>query len=197
MGYLQLADDGYSHLAELSREDLDKYIFIPEGFKGSQKDMWIREDAFDNLDPDDRAETLRALAPYQQQGLSKGRGKEKREERYQLRMKKKAGRGAGARREARQQRIQTRQEQKTARKAQGGGGEWLDKVGGIVGGIFGKGQDQGGGDRSLDLQTDNLDLQVSGGNESFFSKYKWPIIIGGVAITGGIIFAVTRKGKRK
>lgn len=195
MGYLQLAEDPFTSLADNVMMNRDKYIFIPAGYRGAEKDLYVREDFFDNMPESTYQQMMQELAAYQNTGLSgKADRKARRAERKDAKAAKKAGRGAGARREARQKRVDARMASKTARaEARGGkGGAFLDKVGGIVGDLVGKGP--------IDVETDSLDIeydgQGGGGEATFFDKYKVPLIIGGVALIGGGIYLATRKKKR-
>lgn len=176
MGYLQLAensDPNLVHLAEQTIENADKYIFIPQGYRGAQKDLYIREDLFDKLPDPVYNNLMNELEPFQNTGLS-GRGKDRR----------------AARREARQKRVETR----AAARAQGGG--FLDKIGNIATNVIGG--LKGG---SVQVETDQGQAGLNWGppppeeEPTFFEKYKWPIIIGGVAIVGGGIYLATRKKK--
>jgi hypothetical protein len=188
MAYLQLADNAYSHLAQRPNE---YYIFIPQGFRGAAKDSYIREDIFDNLSPTDYAQIMAELAPYQNTGLSdKASRKADRAAKKDAKAAKKATQGGGARREARAERQGQRQQARIAKKAAGGGaGGFLDKVIGGAKDIFGKGVDveATGGGLEIDYS--------SGGEPSFFEKYKIPLIIGGVVVVAGGIYLVTKKKK--
>ena len=193
MAYLQLADNAYSHLAAAP---MKYYIFIPAGFRGASKDSYVREDIFDSMDPIEYAQVMQELAPYQATGLSdKASRKADRQAKKDAKAIKKAATGGGARRTARAERQKVRQDAKTARKGMGGGaGGFLDKVIGGAKDIFGKGDDasldfQGGGGGGLEIDYN------TGGEESFFSKYKVPLIIGGVAVVAGTINLVTKKKK--
>ena len=191
MAYLQLADNAYSHLAAAP---MQYYIFIPEGFRGASKDSYIREDLFDDMDRMDDAQVMRELAPYQKTGMSdKGSRKADRDAKKDAKAAKKATQGGGARRDARASRQSSRQQARIDKKAAGGGfGGVLDKVIGGAKDIFGKGGD------TLDVQAggDGLQIDYNQGGESFFSKYKIPLIIGGVAVAAGTIYLVTKKKKR-
>lgn len=186
MAYLQLADNDYSHLAAAP---MKYYIFIPQGFRGASKDSYVREDIFDSMDPMEYAQVMQELAPYQATGLSD------KAERKAARAAKKATKGGGARRDARATRQKNRQDSKLARVQAGGGfGGILGKVTDAAKNIFGKGDDA-----SLDIQSGGgggLEIDYNaGGEESFFSKYKVPLIIGGVAVVAGTIYLVTKKKK--
>lgn len=171
MGYLQLAesaDPNLVHLAETTVRNADKYIFIPEGYRGAAKDLYIREDLFDNL-PDTVFENLMfELEPFQNQGLSGKRG--------------------DARREARQKRIETRAANRAA------GNSFLDKIGGVagkvIGGLTGKNLDIESGPGGVNVQYGPPEEEPT-----FLEKYKVPLIIGGVALIGGAIYLTTRKKK--
>lgn len=185
MAYLQLADNSYDHLAAAP---MQFYIFIPQGFRGATKDSYIREDLFDKMDPQDYAQIMQELAPYQETGLSD------KASRKAARAQKKLTKGPGARRDAKALRVKTRQDAKTARVAAGGGFSGiLGKVGDVAKNIFGK-----SGDASLDVQSGGGGLEIdynAGGEESFFERNKIPLIIGGVVIAAGAIYLVTKKKK--
>ena len=185
MGYLQLAEeDPYSHLAEVPASAMQYYVFIPQGYRGANKDMYVREDVLDNLPAATRAKMINDLAPYQNTGLSAS--KEEREQRRKNREERKMTRAnAGkTRQEARTERQRLRSENK-------GKGRGKEIFGGILDtakNIFGKGEvdvTAGGGDLSIDYSQEP--------EEGFFSKYKVPLLIGGAALVGGIIFLTTRK----
>jgi len=187
--YLQLAErDPYSYLAESGKE---LYIFVPQGFKGAQSDMYIREDTLDNLSNADYQQLMFELEPYQNRGMS---GKADRQQRRDARATKKASKGGGARREARQTRVATRQQAKVDKqtaKGTGKGAGFLDKIIGGATSIFGK-------EPALDVSYsgDGTAIDVSTGSEpSFMDKYKVPLIIGGVVLVAGGIYLATKKKK--
>lgn len=186
MAYLQLAENDYNMLAAAN---YDKYVFIPEGFRGAAKDSYIREDLFDDLPDSMYNQLMTELDQFNQVGLSsKADRKARREEGKKMKATKKAGRGAVARREARQKRIETRA---AAREKTGGFAGILGKVGDIAGNIMGT--------RSADLSVTGGagDFSASfdgGGDEmTFFEQYKTPLIIGGVAIGGLVLYSVLKK----
>lgn len=172
MSYLQLAEDPYSHLAD---NVMNKYIFIPAGYRGSSKDMYVREDFFDNLPTGTYNAMMQELAPYQNTGLSS-----KASDRRDARKQKKQ--------DAKQKRIETRQAGKANRAEKWGGalGKITETVGGLIGG---KQVDvtAGGGGLEIDYNKDQ---------PSTWDQYKIPIIIGGIALVGGGIYLATRKKKR-
>jgi len=188
MAYLQLADNAYSHLAAAP---MKYYIFIPQGFRGASKDSYVREDIFDSMDPMEYAQVMRELEPYQNTGMS---AKDDKADRKAARADKKATQGGGARRDARAMRQKQRQDSKLAKVQAGGGvGNILGKVVDGAKSIFGKNNDT-----SLDIQGGGSGLQIdynAGGQESFLSKYKVPLIIGGVAVVAGTIYLITKKKK--
>lgn len=174
MGYLQLAEDPYYHLAE-TQSVMSRYIFIPAGYRGASKDMYVREDFFDNMPEATYNAMMNELAPYQNTGLSS-----KASDRRQARKAKKAEK-KGAKADAKE----LKKEKRSARF-----GSVLDKVGGIVGGII-------GGNKQVDITAGGGGLDVEVGDEpTIWDQYKVPIIIGGVALIGGGIYLATRKKKR-
>jgi len=195
MGYLQLAEDPFTSLADNVMMNKDKYIFIPAGYRGAEKDLYVREDFFDDMPESVYQQMMQELAGYQNTGLSgKSDRKARRQERRDAKAAKKATKGAGARRDARQKRVDARMNakvSKAAAKGSGKGGAFLDKVGGIVGDIMGKG--------GVEVATDTVDFNYDPANDlepTFFEKYKVPLIIGGVVLIGGGIYMATRKKKR-
>lgn len=192
MGYLQLAEgDEFTSLAETVIQNRDKYIFIPAGYRGASKDLYVREDFFDGMPEADFDLMMYELSNYQNTGLS---AKADRKARRDARAAKKATKGGGARREARQKRVDARMKAKVDKagaKGSGKGGAFLDKVGGIVGNIMG-GKDQlevtaGGGEFSVDTDAQE---------ESWISRNKIPLAIGGIVLIGGGIYLATRKKKK-
>jgi hypothetical protein len=191
--YLQLAESPYNRLAQQAPNEL--YIFVPQGFKGSSKDMYIREDKFDDLPESEYRQLMFELAPYQPQGLS---GKADRKQRREDRRAKKATKGGGARREARQKRVDARMKAKVDKAAARGGGAGgiFDKVIGAATNIFGKGEAEPmdrdfsitGSPGEFDVSINNAD-----GEESFFQKNKIPLLIGGAVLVAGGIYLATKK----
>ena len=177
MAQLQLAEN------YLAAAPMEMYIFIPAGFRGNEKDIYVREDMFDNLPEMEYRAIMDQLAPYQPQGLSaKG---DKKAARKAERAIKKEGKGGAARREAKQKRVETR----AAARGEKGGlfGKAIDAATNIFGNKD-LAVTAGGGDVSLDYTNPAQE-------ESFFSKYKLPILIGGGALVAGAIYLGTRKKK--
>jgi hypothetical protein len=191
MGYLQLAEsDPFNALAEVSPNAMKFYVFIPEGYRGATKDMYIREDVLDDLPPATFSQIMYELDEYQNTGLSASK-----EERQAQRAERKAGREE--RKNTRATAGKTRQDARTERQrlrseSKGkGAGSFAGILGNLTGAakdILGKGNvevDAGGGDFSVDYS--------GAPEESFFSRYKIPIILGSVAVIGGGIYLLTRK----
>jgi hypothetical protein len=191
MGYLQLAESNpFNALAEVSPNAMKFYVFIPEGYRGATKDMYIREDVLDDLPPATFSQIMYELDEYQNTGLSASK-----EEREKQRAERKAGREE--RKNTRATAGKTRQDARTERQrlrseSKGkGAGSFAGILGNITGtakDIFGKGNVDvaaGSGDFSLDYS--------AAPEESFFSRYKIPIILGSVAVIGGGILLFTRK----
>lgn len=74
MALLQLAENGYNHLAEnmyLQEDPVSgNYIFIPAGMFDMDRDTYVRYDFFESLGPVEFDAAMQALAPFQPQGLS-------------------------------------------------------------------------------------------------------------------------------
>lgn len=76
MALLQLAESPYNMLAEnelyLSETGTvaENYLFIPAGLFGMDQDTYVRSDFFDSLSDQEFNAVISALAPYQPQGLS-------------------------------------------------------------------------------------------------------------------------------
>jgi hypothetical protein len=165
MAYLQLAENPYNRLAD-ARE---LYIFVPAGFMGAEQDMYIREDKFDNLPENEYQILMSKLAPYQNKGLS-GKRKDARVERKEKRRTQKL--------EAKQKRVETRSQ---------AFGKIAQNVGGLIKNVV--------GGRDVDVEATPSGIDVSIGQETFFEKYKTPLLIGGIALIGGGIYLATRKRK--
>jgi hypothetical protein len=178
MAYLQLAEN------YLAAAPMEMYIFIPAGFRGSREDVYIREDILDDLPEMEYRSIMQELAPYQPSGMS-AKDPGKKAARKAARAEKKEGKGGAARREAKQLRVETRA------KARGEGGGLFGKAIDAATNIFGK--------KDLDIEFD----QAGGVNvafdpateESFFSKNKIPLLIGGAAVVAGVIYLATKKKK--
>lgn len=188
MGYLQLAESPYDRLAEgIPAKDL--FVFVPAGFRGAVKDMWIREDAFDAMPEMEYLELMRSLEPYQNTGMSYGftqlSGKAERQARRDARKQKKEGKAAV--KQAKQAaKIERAKSGKTALDTIIGGAQ------NIVGTIFGGGSQTG--QEKLDVQGTVGGVEFDlGPEESFFQKNKTLIIIGGIGLGGLALYMLTKK----
>ena len=190
MAFVQLADN-YSMLAQNRSEN---YIFIPAGYAGATKDMNVREDYFDNLSDAEYMAMIQELAPFQNQGLSAVGI---------------AAVGAGAFNVAKN--LIDRRKARVA----AGTAKPLFKPGGLISRIGDriKAKQAGGGDLQTVTNQNNLPLDTRSGGvqiggtidiggadvpqeQTFFQKYKMPLLIGGGALLIGGIYLATRK-KRK
>lgn len=76
MALLQLAESPYNMLAENEMylaetgSVVENYLFIPAGLFGMDQDTYVRSDFFDSLSDQEFNAVISALAPYQPQGLS-------------------------------------------------------------------------------------------------------------------------------
>ena len=76
MALLQLAESPYNMLAENEMylaetgSVVENYLFIPAGLFGMDQDTYVRSDFFDSLSDTEFNAVISALAPYQPQGLS-------------------------------------------------------------------------------------------------------------------------------
>lgn len=188
MGYLQLAENPYNRLAEgIPAKDL--FVFVPAGFRGSVKDMWIREDAFDGMNDVEYLELMRSLEPYQNAGLSYGftqlSGKAERQARRDARKAKKQSK-ADVKQAKREAKIERAKSGKTALDSIIGGAQ------NIVGTIFGTnaGTDQ----TKLDVQgtVGGVEFDIEP-EQSFFEKNKTLIIVGGIGLGGLALYMLTKK----
>jgi hypothetical protein len=192
MAYLQLAEDNpYNRLAE--GNPLKNYIFIPAGMFGMTSDQYVREDFFDDLPAEQYKQVIVTLAPYQNQGMSA------------------IGAIAGIGLNLAKKLVQRR-----AERVASGTAKPIFKAGGLVDRI----KDKLATAKATTATTDvnnvqtkavapfnvegsasiggtNVDFSTSGGTkESFFTKYKTPILIGGglLVVAGGYYLL---KGKKR
>lgn len=187
MGYLQLAESPYDRLAEgIPAKDL--FVFVPAGFRGAVKDMWIREDAFDAMPEMEYLELMRSLEPYQNTGMSYGftqlSGKAERQARRDARKQKKEGRAAV--KQAKQAaKIERAKSGKTALDSIIGGAQ------NIVGSIFGtKTPDESKIDLEGTVGGVQFDVNTE---ESFFKRNQTWLIIGGIGLGGLALYMLTKK----
>jgi hypothetical protein len=201
MALLQLAEGGYNMLAEnemyLSAGPVgDNYLFIPSGLFGMDADTYVRADFFNSLSDTEFAAVMETLAPYQAQGLSAFGivtaattiGK------FAAPAIKKAIAGR-------------------AEKVAAGTVKPIFKPGGPLSGLVDK--VKAGVSKLKDvpatkadeviekttpvsgsLDIGNTNIEFSGGQPAavpFFTKYKTPLLIGGAAVAGLILFKVLKK----
>ena len=187
MPYLQLSENNDMYLSQGGDSE---YIFIPEGFRGAPQSMYVREDYFDDMPDGMYMQIMNELEPYQPgDGLSFF-GKKARERRAKRREERQARKTAKRqqRYDAKQARIQARQDGRTKRTEMGGGFAGAIKgIGGAVSSIL------GGGQASMDDPMYDERFAMEVGPEPEPKKNYLPLIIGGVAAAGLVIFLVTRK----
>jgi hypothetical protein len=186
MSYLQLAENPYEHLAETSTMSAsDNYIFIPAGYRGAVKDMYVREDLLDPMPNISYQKMMFELEPYQNTGMS---AKEDRDARRQARKDRKALRGEtkAAKQKSRLERAQSGE---TGLKTLISGAK------DIVGGIFGTSApvDDTTGRAPITGSIEFGDVP----QESFLSRYKVPLIIGAAGVIGFVVYKQMNKKKRK
>ena len=172
-GYTRKSNKVKSHKRRLS-EDMEqpKYIYIPQFLtvtaetpNGLPSGINVREDYFDDLDNAQYNEMMNILAPYQK-GLNEFQLLSSRAERRAKRQ---------ARREKRQQ---NKEERKANRKE--AFSKIVDTVGNIAGRIFGGTPEQ--------APTDEIPAELPK------PWYQNPVvIIGGVAIIGGLVYLGMKK----
>tara|TARA_R100000655_G_scaffold109244_1_gene163227 strand:+ start:769 stop:1353 length:585 start_codon:yes stop_codon:yes gene_type:complete len=194
MGKLQLAENG-------TPAKMENYIFVPAGFMGATEDRYVREDVLDEL-PDEQyyeiVEALEMVTPNEMLGdraSRQARRQARREARQTRRAERRANRQrrkdyrmtkGERRREARERRLNIRQAGRTERafgrqKAYGGA------ISGLV---------QKAGAGLMQPQVDQRGFPIGGElnfGTSTWEQYKWPIIIGGTVLMGGIAYILTRR----
>lgn len=202
MALLQLAESPYNMLAEnelyLAETGTvaENYLFIPAGMFGMTEDTYVRSDFFDSLSDEEFNAVISALNPYQPQGLSAigavtavtaatkaiapgiKKAIESRKEKVAAGTAKpifkpggKLSNLAGKIKAG----VQKLKNVPTTKQD-----EIIEKTTPISGSI-----DVGG--TSLDFSTGQPET------ESFFTKYKTPLIVGGVAIAGVLLYKVLNK----
>lgn len=199
MALLQLAE-GYGMLAEnemyLAEAGpvSENYLFIPAGLFGMEEDTYVRADFFDSLSNEEFNAVIETLAPYQAQGLSA--------------IGIAVGAAAKALSPAIKKAIANRQE-----KVAAGTVKPIFKPGGALSNLAGK--VKAGVNKLKDVPTTKQDeliqkttpitgsvdiggttLDFSTGQpekENFFTKYKTPLLIGGAAVAGLILFKTLKK----
>jgi hypothetical protein len=203
MALLQLAESPFNSLAEndgmyLSEGPVaDNYLFIPAGMFGMDSDTYVRSDFFDSLSDAEFEAVMTSLAPYQAQGLSAvgaiiGSA---------VAIGKKAA-------PALQKAIANRKA-----KVEAGTVKPIFKPGGALSNLAGK--VKAGIQKLKDVpaskaeeviekttpvsgqfQYGNAELNFNAGEpqqENFFTKYKTPLLIGGAALAGLVLFRTFKK----
>ena len=203
MALLQLAESPYNMLAEnemyLAETGTvaDNYLFIPAGMFGMTEDTYVRSDFFDSLSDTEFETVMSNLAPYQPQGLS------------QIGAIATAAQIAGKTlAPAIKNAFENRQE-----KVAAGTVKPIFKPGGPLSNLAGK--VKAGINKLKDVPADKAKdviektTPVSGSVEiggttvdfstgqpaavPFFTKYKTPLLIGGAAIAGLLLFKTLKK----
>lgn len=203
MALLQLAESPYSMLAEnelyLAEAGpvADNYLFIPAGMFGMTEDTYVRSDFFDSLSDTEFETVLSNLAPYQPQGLS------------QIGAIATAAQIAG---KTLAPAIKNAFENR-AEKVAAGTVKPIFKPGGPLSNLAGK--VKAGINKLKDVPADKANAVIEkttpvsgsveiGGTtldfstgqpaaEPFFTKYKTPLLIGGAAIAGLLLFKTLKK----
>jgi hypothetical protein len=202
MALLQLAENNLNMLAEnemyLSAGAVgDNYLFIPSGMFGMEQDTYVRNDFFDSLSDTEFDVVMSNLAPYQPQGLSA------------IGAILTAAQVAGKKLTPAIQKAIEKRSQKVA----DGTVKPIFKPGGPLAGLADK--VKAGINKLKDVPADkakdviekttpvtgsldigNTTLDFSSGQPTdipFFTKYKTPLLIGGAAVAGLVLFSVLKK----
>jgi len=202
MALLQLAESPYNMLAEnelylaQSGPVSDNYLFIPSGMFGMTEDTYVRSDFFDSLSDTEFEAVMTSLAPYQPQGLSAvgaivgsavALGKKAAPAINKAIANRKAKVAAG-----------------TAKPIFKPGGKLSDLAGKVKAGIqklknvpadqatevIEKTTPVSG---SVDVGGTSIDFSTGQTQENFFTKYKTPLLIGGAALAGLVLFRTLKK----
>ena len=201
MALLQLAE-GYGMLAEnelyLAETGTvaENYLFIPAGMFGMTEDTYVRSDFFDSLSDEEFNAVISALNPYQPQGLSAIGAIT-----AVTAATKAIAPGIKKAIESRKEKVAAG----TAKPIFKPGGKLSNLAGKIKAGvqklknvpttkqdeIIEKTTPISG---SIDVGGTSLDFSTGQPEpESFFTKYKTPLIVGGVAIAGVLLYKVLNK----
>lgn len=203
MALLSLAESPYNMLAEnemyLAENGTvaDNYLFIPAGLFGMDSDTYVRSDFFDSLSDTEFNAVMQALAPYQPQGLSAIGAV--------VAASKVASKAIAP---AIKKAIDKRQE-----KVASGTAKPIFKPGGALSNLAGK--VKAGVEKLKNVPTTEQNdviqktTPVSGSVEigsttldfstgqpaavPFFTKYKTPLLIGGAAVAGLILYKTLKK----
>jgi hypothetical protein len=204
MALLQLAESPYNMLAEnemyLAEQGTvaDNYLFIPAGLFGMDQDTYVRSDFFDSLSDTEFDAVIGTLAPYQPQGLSAVGAV--------VTAAQFAGKAVAP---AIKKAIEKRQE-----KVASGTAKQIFKPGGTLANLATKvkagveklknvpaDQTKALIDKttpvtgSLDIGGTSIDFGTGGTTTptNFFTKYKTPLLIGGAAVAGLVLYKVFKK----
>ncbi len=192
MGKLQLADNG-------TPAKMENYIYVPAGFMGSTENRYIREDVLDELPDDQYYEIMSSIEEMEPMLGDRESRRARRQARREARQTRRAERRANRqrrkdyrmtkgerRREARERRLNIRQAGRTERAF-----GRQKAYGGAISGVLNK-----AGSMLPQEQMDQRGFPV-GGSVSFgtgvWDQYKWPIIIGGTILIGGVAYILTKK----
>jgi len=202
MALLQLAESPYNMLAENmslaeSGPVSDNYLFIPSGLFGMDQDTYVRSDFFDSLSDAEFDAVISTLAPYQPQGLSavgaviagaQIAGKavmpaikkaiEKRQEKQAAGTVKPIFKPGGplSNLASKVKAGVTKLKDVSAEKAS----EVIEKTTPVTG--------------SFEVGSTSLDFNLGKPtNIPFFTKYKTPLLIGGAAVAGLVLYKVFKK----
>ena len=205
MALLQLAESPYNMLAENEMylqetgSVVENYLFIPAGLFGMDQDTYVRSDFFDSLSDTEFNAVISALAPYQPQGLSA------------------VGAIVTAATVAGQKLAPGIKKAIAGRKAKvaAGTAKPIFKPGGALSNLANK--VKAGVNKLKDVPTTKQDeviektlpitgsvdiggtqLDFSTGSQNltptnFFTKYKTPLLIGGVAVAGLLLYKNLKK----
>jgi len=203
MALLQLAESPYNMLAE---NDMylaeagpvgENYLFIPAGMFGMDQDTYVRNDFFDSLSDTEFEVVMSNLAPYQPQGLS------------QIGAIATAAQIAGKKLAPAIKKAFDKRQEKVA----AGTVKPIFKAGGPLAGLADK--VKAGINKLKDVPADkaknliekttpvsgSLDIGDTSINFNtnqptdipFFTKYKTPLLIGGAAVAGLVLYKVFKK----
>jgi hypothetical protein len=203
MALLQLAESPFNSLAEndgmyLSAGPVaDNYLFIPAGMFGMDSDTYVRSDFFDSLSDVEFDAVMTSLAPYQAQGLSAvgavvgsavAIGKkvapaiqkafDKRQEKVAAGTVKQIFKPGGAL-------------SNLAGKVKAGINKLKDVPATKAGEVIEKTTPVSG---SVEIGGTSVDFSTGQPQqENFFTKYKTPLLIGGAALAGLVLFRTFKK----
>jgi len=203
MALLQLAESPFNSLAESDGMYLsagpvaDNYLFIPAGMFGMDSDTYVRSDFFDSLSDEEFNAVMTSLAPYQAQGLSAvgaivgtaltvgkkvapaiQKAFDKRQEKVAAGTVKPIFKPGGAL-------------SNLAGKVKAGINKLKDVPATKAGEVIEKTTPVSG---SVEIGGTTVDFSTGQPQqENFFTKYKTPLLIGGAALAGLVLFRTFKK----